>query len=76
MLMGEIRSVAPLAKKYRLKEEDHHYTKENDGYYRNSRVYQIVSDKDGREIQKNLILENHSKVMFDPNQIPKEELRI
>ena len=76
MLMGEIRSVAPLTKKYRLKEEDHHYTKENDGYYRNSRVYQIVSDKDGKEIQKNLILENHSKVMFDPNQIPKEELRI
>lgn len=76
MLMGEIRSTRPLAERYRLKEEDHHYTKEKDGYYRNSRVYQIVSDPDGKELQKNLILKNHSKVMFDPDLIPPKELRV
>ena len=76
MLMGEIRSTSALQERYRIKEENHHYSKEPDGYYRNSLVYQIVSASDGEELQKNLILQNHSKVLFDPALIPQEELRI
>ncbi|MDY2611540.1 MAG: VanW family protein [Oscillospiraceae bacterium] len=76
MLMGEIRSNEALKERYRLKEENHHYTKETDGYYRNSFVYQVLSDSDGKELQKNLILQNHSKVLFDPALIPQEELRL
>ena len=76
MLMGEIRSTSALQERYRIKEENHHYSKEPDGYYRNSLVYQIVLASDGEELQKNLILQNHSKVLFDPALIPQEELRI
>ena len=70
MLMGEIRSNEALKERYRLKEENHHYTKETYGYYRNSFVYQVLSDSDGKELQKNLILQNYCKALFDPALIP------
>ena len=77
MLYGQIRSVVPLNVKYNLVEEDHHYSLENDGkYYRNSKVYRIISDKSTKEIlNKELILENHSEVMYDYDLIPKDEIR-
>lgn len=78
MLYGEIRSIEPLKERYRIIEEDNHYAKDEDGiFYRNSKVYRIITDKaTKKEIKKELILDNHSKVMYDYDLIPKEEVRI
>lgn len=77
MLMGELRSDVPLTEKYRLVEEDHHYAKDDDGvYYRNSLVYRLVSGREtGQLVRKELVLQNHSRVMYDASLIPPEEIR-
>ncbi len=77
-LYGEIRSIVELNEKYKIVEEDNHYAKDDDGtYYRNSKVYRIIIDKKTKkEIKKELILNNHSKVMYDYELIPKEEIRV
>ena len=78
MLYGEIRSTAPLDKKYRIIEEDNHYAPDENGvYFRNSKVYRIIINKETKEeIKRELILENHSRVMYDYSLIPKEEIRV
>lgn len=77
-LYGEIRSTTPLKEKYKIIEEDNHYAKDEDGiFYRNSKVYRIIIDKKTKqEIKKELILNNHSQVMYDYDLIPKEEIRV
>ena len=76
MLYGEIRSVEPLKFKYKLEEENNHYKMEDGVYYRNSEVYRVKQDRETKEIiERELILKNHSKVMYDYNLIPKEEIR-
>ena len=76
-LYGEIRSTVPLNKKYQIVEEDNHYAKDEKGvFYRNSKVYRIITDKEtDKEIKKELILNNHSKVMYDYSLIPQDEIR-
>lgn len=75
MLYGELRSNIPLDVSYKLVEEDHHYSKEDGIYYRISNVYKRTIDKKTKqEIEKELILKNHSKVMYDYSLIPKEEI--
>ena len=78
MLYGEIRSIKPLEEKYKIVEEENHYAKDKDGiFYRNSKVYRIITNKKTKqEIKKELILDNHSKVMYDYELIPKEEIRM
>ena len=77
MLYGEIRANKELEYKYKLIEEDSYYKKEDDGiFYRNSKVYRIkMKKKSKEEVQKELILQNHSKVMYDYNLIPKDQIR-
>ena len=77
-LYGEIRSTVPLNERYKIVEEDNHYAKDEDGiFYRNSKVYRIITDKQTKqEIRKELILNNHSKVMYDYDLIPKEEIKV
>ncbi len=77
-LYGEIRSKVPLTEKYKIVEEDSHYAKDEDSvFYRNSKVYKIITDKKtNQEIKKELILDNHSKVMYDYDLIPKDEIRV
>ena len=75
-LCGELRSEKPFDKRYKLVEEDHHFKKEGDKYYRNSKVYRIIIDrKTNKEIGKELILDNHSLVMYDHELIPKDQIR-
>ena len=75
-LCGELRSMKPFPNRYKLVEEDHYFSREGDAYFRNSKVYRIVIDREtDREIAKELILDNHSRVMYDPALIPKEQLR-
>ena len=78
MLYGEIRSTKPLDEKYKIVEEGNHYAKDEDGvFFRNSKVYRIVTDKKTKkQIKKELILNNHSKVMYDYDLIPKEEIKV
>lgn len=76
-LYGEIRSTVDLKDKYKIVEEDNYYAKDDDGkYYRNSKVYRIIYDKETKqEKKKELILNNHSQVMYDYDLIPKDEIR-
>ena len=75
-LCGELRSERPFPFRYKLVEEDHHFQKEGDDYYRVSKVYRIVIDREeNRELRKELILDNHSKVLYDHALIPPEQIR-
>ena len=75
-LCGELRGYGELPYRYRLVEEDSHFHKEGDRYFRISKVYRIVIDrKDGSEVRRELILNNHSEVVYDYSLIPQEEIR-
>ena len=76
-LCGELRCLEEIPYRYKLIEENHHFKKENDGkYYRISQVYRLIIDKkSGEEIKKELVLKNHSEVMYDYNLIPKDQIR-
>ena len=77
MIYGEIRGVRKIDYKYSIVEEDSYYAEENGIFYRNSKVYRIITDKITKNlIKKELILKNHSKVMYDYNLIPKDEIRV
>lgn len=77
VLCGELRSEKEFPYRYHLVEENHHFRKENDGkYYRISQVYREVIDrKTNKLVNKELILDNHSLVMYDYSLIPKDEIR-
>ena len=75
-LCGELRSEEELPYRYKLIEENHHFQKEEDKYYRISQVYRITIDKKtGKEVNKECILDNHSEVMYDYKLIPKDQIR-
>ena len=75
-LCGELRSEKEYPIRYKIVEENHHFRKEGKDYYRISQIYRLVIDrKTNKEIEKELILDNHSKVMYDYKLIPKEEIR-
>ena len=76
VLCGELRSEFPFPYRYKLEEVNHHFKKEGKKYYRISQVYQIVIDKEtNKEIDRKLILDNHSEVMYDYSLIPENEIR-
>lgn len=76
VVYGELRAVNDIPNRYKLVEEDHHFKKEDDKYYRISKVYKItINKKNNKEIKKELILDNHSLVMYDYNLIPEKEIR-
>lgn len=75
-LCGELRSESEFDTRYKLIEENHHFRKEGDDYYRISQVYRLVIDRKTNEIiNKELILDNHSKVLYDHSLIPAEQIR-
>lgn len=75
-LCGELRSEKEFPCRYKLVEENHHFKKEKDKYYRISQVYRIVIDRlTNEELYRELILDNHSEVMYDYNLIPKDQIR-
>lgn len=74
-LCGELRSERAFPCRYKLVEENHHYAKEGDDYYRISQVYRLVIDRlTNEELYKELVLDNHSVVMYDHELIPKDEI--
>ena len=75
-LCGELRSEKAYPFRYKLVEENHHFRKENGKFYRISKVYRIVIERENNaEIKKELILDNHSLVMYDYSLIPSEQIR-
>lgn len=75
-LCGELRSNKEFPYRYKLLEENHHFIKEGNDYYRVSQVYRnIIDKKSNKIIKKELILDNHSKVMYDYSLIPSDEIR-
>jgi len=76
ILYAELRSEKPFPYRYEIVEEDHHFKKEGKKFYRNSKIYRNVIDKKTNEIiEKELILDNHSEVMFDYSLIPEELIK-
>ena len=75
-LCSELRSDTPFSYSYELVEEDHHFKKYGEKYYRDSKIYRIISDRITSEvIEKELIADNHSEVMFDYSLIPAEMIK-
>lgn len=75
-LCGELRSEREFPFRYKLIEENHHFKKEGEKYFRISQVYRIVIDrKTNEEIAKELILDNHSQVLYDYKLIPKDQIK-
>ena len=75
-LFGQLRAQKEFPHTYRLVEEDHHFRKIEDKFYRYSKLYRVVSDRETlEEIKKELIWNNHSEVIFDYSLIPPELIR-
>ena len=75
-LYGELRSETPFPWRYELVEEDHHFQKEGETYYRRSKIFRLVIDREtGAVVRKELILDNRSEVLFDYELIPRELIR-
>lgn len=76
-LHAELRSERAFPYRYEITEEDHHFHKDDDGkYYRVSKIYRETYDKaSGERIEKELIWDNHSMVMYDYDLIPQDQIR-
>ena len=75
-LCGELRSEREFPCRYRLIEENHHFRKEGEKYFRILQVYREVIDRMTNEVlYKELILDNHSAVLYDYDLIQKDQIR-
>lgn len=75
-LYGELRSEQEFPWTYALLEENHRFRKEGDKYYRVSKIYRETRDREsGALLDKKLVLDNHSEVMYDYDQIPQDQIR-
>ena len=76
MLHAELRSERPFPWRYELVEEGHHFRKEDGKYYRVSKIYRETTDAEtGELVERKLVLDNHSEVMFDYSLIPPDQIR-
>jgi len=75
ILYGELRSTKEFPYEYSIIEEGHCFVKEAEDYFRCSRIYKEIKNKEnGKVAKRELVLENHSKVMYDHSLIPAEEI--
>lgn len=76
-LIAEFRASKPFNQTFRIVEEDHHFSKENNGkYYRKSKIYREIIDKNtGEIVGKELKWDNRSEVMYDYKLIPKNLIK-
>lgn len=72
-LCGELRSDKELEVAYHIHEENQYFCKVDKDYYRNNEIHREKIDKNtGNTISKELIIRNHSKVIYDSKYIPSE----
>jgi len=75
-LCGDLRASGALACSYHIVEEDAHFAKLDDVYYRNNKIVRQVIDKEtGNEIERKIIKQSHARVMYDEKFIPDEAMR-
>lgn len=75
-LYAQLRSEREFPWTYEISEEGHHFSKEDGKYYRISKIYKNTIDKvTGENIEKKLVLDNHSEVMFDYSLIPEDQIQ-
>ena len=75
-LFAELRAQHEIPYEYVLEEEGHHFRREGEKFYRVSKIYRLTKDKESGEVlKKELVLDNHSEVMYDYDLIPKELIR-
>lgn len=76
-LYVELRSEKEFPDTYKISEEGHHFRKEGDKFFRVSKIYKNVYDRaSGELVEKKLVLDNHSEVMFDPSLIPADQIKV
>lgn len=68
----ELRAEKAVPYQYRFEEQGRHYRKEGKEFYHYSKLYLITSDLEGKEIRRELIWDNRSKVMYAHELIPKD----
>lgn len=73
-LFGELRSTEAYPYIYRITEDNQGFTEEEGVFYRVSQVYRITLDKQRSIIRRELILDNHSKVLYDYSLIPEDKI--
>lgn len=73
-LCGELRSTVPFPYIYRITENNQGFTEEDGVFYRVSQVYRLTLDKERSVVKRELILDNHSKVMYDYSLIPEDKI--
>lgn len=74
-LHGELRSEKEFPYTYKIVEEDHHFHQEGEKFFRISKIYrEIIERATGNLINKELILDNHSEVMYDYDLIPQDQI--
>ncbi|QAA30703.1 VanW family protein [Clostridium manihotivorum] len=75
-LCGELRSLNEQKLSYHIIEKDMNFSLEKDGYYRNNKVFRRIINKiDGNIIDEKLIVQNHSKVMYDSKYIDRNLIK-
>ncbi len=75
-LKAELRSERAFDWCYEIVEEDHHFEKEGEKFFRVSKIFRAVKNREtGEEVGKELIWDNHSEVMFDYDLIPTDQIR-
>ncbi len=75
-LCGELRSETELPYTFELLEENHHFHREGEKFYRISQIYKLTRDRaTGEVLDKTLVLDNHSEVLFDYSLIPPDLIK-
>lgn len=73
-LCGELRVTEPFPYKYRITEENQGYIEEDGVFYRVSKVFRLTLDRERHVLRRELVLDNHSKVMYDYSLIPRDQI--
>ena len=73
-LFGELRSTSPYPYVYRIIEENNGFTEEDGIFYRVSQVYRLALDKDKKTVCRDVVLDNHSRVLYDYSLIPESQI--
>ena len=69
-LCGELRAEKPLDVKYHIALENEHFVREDGIVYRKGQVYRSCIDKKtGNTISRELIRDNHARVMYDTSAL-------
>ena len=75
-LCGELRVNRSQPSAYHIIEEDAHFVRQGEDYYRRNRIFQRVVDKTtGNEQRRTLLKESNAKVLYDAEFINPDSLR-